>query len=1407
MIRRTRGRPLSAADTALRASFGKPRCIPYRYASINVQLTISHASLSLCNLRHHSRGTLIPLHSTLAGQMAAIAREYGLPSTGGIALYLVELNQEQHNPLSDALVGGPRIGDEAWQLLWGQLFAPLQDDCMEASLSEEDEPYFDQYAPARHDTSVPVMPPLPPSMRPSQPAYGPQESSSLHHTNDNRPASPSEHQSDVSSLVDNSSALASEDHLGQQSMVSSNASHIFSSGSLSTRQPKSSNTSFNQEHDSSMPSSPHGRPYSSASRGRPRNHPRSQFRTASSANLRSNASRHSIRSNRSYSQSNTSLDGPLYGEAVVVGKIEFDIDNRRGAGKWFDAWMQSANAQSSGASSPVEPVQTISKPTLSRPRPSHSSSGSLLYGRNRISELGLPDATQQESSESAPPHEVHPSEHVRSMGDEGKLSADNEVEPQPESNQGGSVRDSIASSMHSSQGPLPASAIQVASPQDTKPEYIFSLDNANPRLSADSAVLTGSKRSSQASQASLLSPSQVPISQRSSGDVASWQTDPSKSGDESHQFISERSSSSSFGHEANIEAMNATPRVRAAPAFQTRPMSCTPSSPSGSVISHERSVSELSTTSSTKESSHRMSAQSDVAANLPSLPSQSAFSDDGLPSRRHSNASSVYDDQHRASGISQVSNDEDQAELELDHHSESVRASQNSSRASSHSRHSSSSVDAVSIDQHQYQALADDEPETYITLSSSNSQSGHETELAMAAPFTTVIPETQGAAESQYGASEVEDTRSAVGEIESEVDITKGDPLRDMFPSDANTWAQIKYSHDPEDSATDSPAEELVQTALGLGISSSSMLNSHAIPPSASSSLDPFEYDDETGDALNSPVGPLEDDVKEVTDMLKANSAPVHFGLSSPINLGEPSKRLSRQSQASMPDKVVEANAVSISSDLTRSRAASRSSVARSMKSSLGSALSSPNSALSPVDPATIALPESNSNSSLSTLAPSASSKSLASAASQPSIWEPENTMTEAPKMTNRDARLPVDWADQLSAMGTLRSRGNSVTTDGDGDVSEETGLPMPVGELPQFMSQLGEATQSRASLASLYAQSARSRSSSVEMMDNLDEIERALAELSPRALKSTLGDDAVCDPCSKVCFHKLTCCLSQGAPNLTTFLQQAGALATMPGYAKDSIEEQLAPITPRAAPFDVASDDALATTSTESQASLRSEPRPSTDEDAHDQTIIASSQSFKSLESYNSGYMAPPLPLKIRTGRSEPGSPSPASDRSGPTPLATSVDLPQVGTPTTEAPMEESIISPGGQSRASTTIPYDAPSVHDSPQQRVTFAPDPQEASEQLSTPTAKSGMSSKFAAGLKLKSWSGKSSQKELSPSPSPQSKDSSNSGNHTKEPAKSPLPGLKGFKWWQKEGASLSEDSVQSECRKPSFKDTIC
>lgn len=80
------------------------------------------------------RGTLVPVHPTLQGQLGAIAKEYALPSTAGLILYLVNsgtasgmqsplspgmkpsplLDDEMHEP-------GPRLSDDIWRHLWARV--------------------------------------------------------------------------------------------------------------------------------------------------------------------------------------------------------------------------------------------------------------------------------------------------------------------------------------------------------------------------------------------------------------------------------------------------------------------------------------------------------------------------------------------------------------------------------------------------------------------------------------------------------------------------------------------------------------------------------------------------------------------------------------------------------------------------------------------------------------------------------------------------------------------------------------------------------------------------------------------------------------------------------------------------------------------------------------------------------------------------------------------------------------------------------------------------------------------------------------------------------------------------------------------------------------------------------------
>jgi hypothetical protein len=64
------------------------------------------------------RGVLVPLLPTLQGQLSAIAKEYALPSTAGIILYLVSSAQSPETDLSISDAPGPRLSEDIWKHLW-----------------------------------------------------------------------------------------------------------------------------------------------------------------------------------------------------------------------------------------------------------------------------------------------------------------------------------------------------------------------------------------------------------------------------------------------------------------------------------------------------------------------------------------------------------------------------------------------------------------------------------------------------------------------------------------------------------------------------------------------------------------------------------------------------------------------------------------------------------------------------------------------------------------------------------------------------------------------------------------------------------------------------------------------------------------------------------------------------------------------------------------------------------------------------------------------------------------------------------------------------------------------------------------------------------------------------------------
>ncbi|KAF8079054.1 hypothetical protein FPV67DRAFT_93736 [Lyophyllum atratum] len=84
-----------------------------------------------------SRGTLVPMHSSMQSQLGAIAKEYALPSTAGLILYLVSsAKTPQHRSPTPGMwlqddetdEPGPRLSEDIWKHLWTRVFKAEQRD-------------------------------------------------------------------------------------------------------------------------------------------------------------------------------------------------------------------------------------------------------------------------------------------------------------------------------------------------------------------------------------------------------------------------------------------------------------------------------------------------------------------------------------------------------------------------------------------------------------------------------------------------------------------------------------------------------------------------------------------------------------------------------------------------------------------------------------------------------------------------------------------------------------------------------------------------------------------------------------------------------------------------------------------------------------------------------------------------------------------------------------------------------------------------------------------------------------------------------------------------------------------------------------------------------------------------------
>lgn len=83
------------------------------------------------------RGTLVPLHPTLQSQMVAIAKEYALPSTAGMIVYLVSASTPRSSPTPGSESGldedhepGPRLSEDIWKHLWTRVLKAEREETL-----------------------------------------------------------------------------------------------------------------------------------------------------------------------------------------------------------------------------------------------------------------------------------------------------------------------------------------------------------------------------------------------------------------------------------------------------------------------------------------------------------------------------------------------------------------------------------------------------------------------------------------------------------------------------------------------------------------------------------------------------------------------------------------------------------------------------------------------------------------------------------------------------------------------------------------------------------------------------------------------------------------------------------------------------------------------------------------------------------------------------------------------------------------------------------------------------------------------------------------------------------------------------------------------------------------------------
>ena len=98
-----------------------PLCLPH--SSDDPRFTPPPSSASGYHSRYRT-GVLVPVYANFQAQLTAIAREYALPSTAGMILYLVSSSGLPDD--EQASEPGPRISEDIWKHIWTRVLSTEQ---------------------------------------------------------------------------------------------------------------------------------------------------------------------------------------------------------------------------------------------------------------------------------------------------------------------------------------------------------------------------------------------------------------------------------------------------------------------------------------------------------------------------------------------------------------------------------------------------------------------------------------------------------------------------------------------------------------------------------------------------------------------------------------------------------------------------------------------------------------------------------------------------------------------------------------------------------------------------------------------------------------------------------------------------------------------------------------------------------------------------------------------------------------------------------------------------------------------------------------------------------------------------------------------------------------------------------